>query len=239
MIDEVCSEWTLLLVSNATQSGTGIQARKEPDPRCLPPKYPRVEVEWAYRQMPSELVEGDGWGNWSEVVRAISSAIAKSQADTDGPAFALCRLEALGKNIAGWDEAMEDSTEPSPASSGPTLRPLNGLALWSAGLTAGAWIGYGLCVLFLLSGSSTGQHVTGFFLAGGLLLSSAAGVAGVVTGHIARSQLRSSADEGRSQATFGIVGGYLFLAVLVISAPINLFALAYTQCNLQLGGDCN
>jgi Domain of unknown function (DUF4190) len=136
-------------------------------------------------------------------------------------------------------ETVEDTTQPSGGSSASARRPLNTLAAWSAWLTAGAWIVYGLCLLFLLSDSSTGQHVLGFFLAGGLLLSAVAGLGAVVMGHIARSQLRRSANEGRSQATFGIVGGYLLLAALMISVPITLFALAYTQCNPQIAGDCN
>ena len=54
------------------------------------------------------------------------------------------------------------------------------------------------------------------------------GVVAVVTGHMAKSQIRRTGEQGDTLATVGLVLGYLHLAVVVLIVVILLLILAGT-----------
>jgi uncharacterized membrane protein YqjE len=58
-----------------------------------------------------------------------------------------------------------------------------------------------------------------------LLVPLVGGIVAVVTGHIAKAQIRHTGEEGNTLATVGLVLGYLHLAFLLLLAGLFLFVV--------------
>ena len=124
----------------------------------------------------------------------------------------------------------------SPA---PTMGSVIDLARWSAGLGIAACITFGICTIALFRENPSGRHLLGLIVGLLLVMSLTAGVAAVITGHMSMRQIRRLGAKGVGMARTGLISGYLFLAVFVLSFPLTSFALLYTQCNPQAIGDCS
>jgi hypothetical protein len=111
------------------------------------------------------------------------------------------------------------------------------LAQWSVKIFAASAVGFVAGYLGL--GAVVGKPLVGLVVAAILLLSGGGSIGAVITGHMARSQMRNSLAPGRRHATIGMVGGYVVLGIFLVTLPVTLFALAYSMCNPQLVGDCS
>lgn len=113
----------------------------------------------------------------------------------------------------------------------------NRLAQLSLKIFAASAVGF--VAGFLGLGAVVGKPLIGLLVAGILLLSGGGSLAAVITGHMARSQLRNSSGPGQRNATIGMVGGYVVLGIFLVTLPISLFGLAYSLCNPQIVGECS
>ena len=66
-----------------------------------------------------------------------------------------------------------------------------------------------------------------------LLVPLVGGIVAVVTGHVAKEQIRQTGEEGNTLATAGLVLGYLHLAFLLLLAGLYLFVVfVWDRANL-------
>jgi hypothetical protein len=109
-----------------------------------------------------------------------------------------------------------------------SVPPLNRRAVWSGALGVACWlcfIGYVEAV-----GHSPELNTILPFL-GTLVLCITSSLGAVISGGIARSQIRRSTEAGSDIAMFGVIAGYICLLLTLVTLPIALFGVAQLGCN--------
>jgi len=117
------------------------------------------------------------------------------------------------------------------------LRRYNRLALVSGGL--GVIASVALIGFFAVAGSS-GQLRTTIPFYATLGFTIATSVAAIVSGHMARDDIRrSAAQAGKGLALTALIVGYSCILIAVLSLPLTLFMLAYLGCQYQGPSSCS
>ena len=117
------------------------------------------------------------------------------------------------------------------------LRHYNRLAPVGGGL---GLIGLVALTEFFAVAGGSGQLTTPIPFYAMLGLTIATSVAAIVSGHLARGQIRrSKAQAGKGLALAALVAGYGCVAIAVLTLPLTLFMLAYLGCQYQGPGSCS
>jgi hypothetical protein len=107
---------------------------------------------------------------------------------------------------------------------------MNRFAAWSSGLSLASWVIFVACTVLILASAKSvdflvGQAAAGFVFAALLLLCGGGAIATIVTGHLARREIRHSGEYGWAHATLGLIAGYLLLGGFLVTLPLDFLAI--------------